>query len=149
MALLLFYIADEQQVFWCLVSMMHQRDWRNIYTARFPKLISMTDLIEYKLQTEMPEVLDHLLENSLEVQATFTPHFMTIFIYLTPLEVATRLFEVFLIDGDFALARILLNMIELKQVQILRKHDRELQSYLLTDMIVECVNQFSIASLLD
>ena len=74
----------------------------------------------------MPEILDHLLENSMEVQSTFTPHFMTICIYLTPVEIATRLFEVFLIDGDFALARVFLNMIELKSVEILKRKDKEL-----------------------
>ena len=74
---------------------------------------------------------------------------MTIFVYLAPLEIATRLFEVFLIDGDLALARILLNMIELKQVEILRREDRELQSYILTGMIVDCVEQYSIGNLLD
>ena len=74
---------------------------------------------------------------------------MTICIYLTPVEIATRLFEVFLIDGDFALARVFLNMIELKQVEILKRQDRELQSYLLTGMIVECVQEYSIGKLLD
>ena len=74
---------------------------------------------------------------------------MTIFVYLAPLEIATRLFEVFLIDGDLALARILLNMIELKQVEILKREDRELQSYILTGMIVDCVEQYSIGNLLD
>ena len=51
---------------------------------------------------------------------------MTICIYLTPVEIATRLFEVFLIDGDFALARVFLNMIELKSVEILKRQDKEL-----------------------
>ena len=74
---------------------------------------------------------------------------MTIFIYLTPIEIATRLFEIFILDGDMALVRVLLNMIELKQVEILKREDRELQSYILTGMIKECVQEYSIGNLLD
>ena len=57
----------------------------------------------------------------MEVQSTFIPHFMTLFIYLTPVEIATRLFEIFILDGDMALVRVLLNIIELKQMEILKR----------------------------
>ena len=39
---------------------------------------------------------------------------MTLYVYLTPVEIATRMFEIFLLDGDNALIRVLLHMIELK-----------------------------------
>ena len=51
----------------------------------------------------------------MEIEGTFSPHFMTIYVYLTPIEIATRLFEIFLLDGENSLIRILLIMIELKQ----------------------------------
>ena len=52
--------------------------------------------------------------NYMEVEGTFSPHFMTLYVYLTPIEIATRLFEIFLLDGENALIRMLLKMIALK-----------------------------------
>ena len=63
---------------------------------------------------------------------------MTLYVYLTPIEIATRLFELFILDGEMALVRILLRMVELKQKNILEKQDVELQKYILSDMLVEC-----------
>ena len=60
------------------------------------------------------------------VEGTFSAHFMTLFVYLTPIEIATRLFEIFIFDGDLALVRVILRMIELKQGEILRREDTEL-----------------------
>lgn len=85
----------------------------------------------------------------MEVSGVFTPHFMTLFVYLTPIEIATRLFEIFIIDGENALVRILLRMVELKQTEILRKTDTDLQHYLFSGMVTECVEEFPIGYLLD
>ena len=51
---------------------------------------------------------------------------MTLFIYSTPIEISTRLFEIFIIDGEKALVRLLLKMIELKADELLARNDAEL-----------------------
>ena len=99
----------------------------------------MTTILKEKLEDGLPEVLDHLEENCLEIDATFTPHFMTLFVYLTPIEIATRLIEIFILHGDMALVDILYRMMELKQDELLRREDTSLQRYVLSEMIVECV----------
>ena len=109
----------------------------------------MTKLLEGRMQREFPRVLRHLKDNYLEIEGTFSPHFMTLYVYLTPLEIATRMFEVFLLDGDNALIRILLHMIELKQKKILAKQDAELQRYMLSEMVIECVESHTIGYLLN
>ena len=58
--LLLFYIDDEEKVFWCLQQVMQRRQWREVYTHDFPKLKKLTGLLEYRLQEDFPEVLAHL-----------------------------------------------------------------------------------------
>ena len=65
-------------------------------------------------------------DNFMEIEGTFSPHFMTLYVYLTPIQIATRLFEIFLLDGENALIKLLLRMIELKQKQIVAKEDTEL-----------------------
>ena len=74
---------------------------------------------------------------------------MTLFVYLTPIEIATRLFEVFILDGDMALVDLLMRMIELKAGDLLEREDTELQRYVLSGMITECVEEYSIGYLLD
>ena len=71
-------------------------------------------MLETRLTKEFPKVLKHLKENYLEVEGTFSPHFMTLYVYLTPVEIATRLVEIFILDGEIAIIRVILRMIELK-----------------------------------
>ena len=51
---------------------------------------------------------------------------MTLFVYLTPIEIATRLFELFILDGESALVNVLVRMIDLQQKKILKLVDCEL-----------------------
>ena len=147
--LLLFYIQDEEMVFWCLHQFMQKRNWRLIYTHEFPKLKEMTGYLNDRLEQEFPELRRHMEENYLVIEGTFTPHFMTLFVYLTPIEIATRLFEVFLLDGDLALIRLILRIIQLKQGELMRRKDTELQKYVLSGMIIECVEEYPISYLLE
>ena len=102
---------------------MQKRNWREVYTHDFPKLKSLAGFLEARLERDYPRVLTHLTESFLHIEGTFTPHFMTLFVYLTSIEISTRLFEVFILDGDLALVRLLLRMIELKQGEILKHND--------------------------
>ena len=74
---------------------------------------------------------------------------MTLYVYLTPIEIATRLFEIFILDGENALIRLLLRMLELKQKEILSREDCELQRYMLSGLVIECVQQYPLSYLLD
>ena len=125
--IILYYISDEEQVFWCLYSLMQSKwQWRWIYTEGLPKLQGLLMLLEDRIQNEFPLIKKHLKDNCLEICGTFSPLFMTLFVYMTPLDVATKLFELFLIDGELILIKLLLKMIEVKQRKILLLEDTEL-----------------------
>jgi hypothetical protein len=147
---MLFYIEDEEQVFWCFVALMHDkiRNWRAVYTEGFPKVKSMCKVLEQKIKYNFPDVLKHLKYNGLEIEGTFISFFMTLYVYRTPLEIATRIFEIFILDGETALIKALLRVIELRKRKILRLVDEELQKYMLEDIIVECIDRYSISSLI-
>ena len=147
--MMLYYIKDEEQVFWCLFSLMQQKwEWRWIYTEGLPKLQSLLQLLEKHLQQEFPLIKKHLKDNCLEISGTFSPLFMTLFVYMTPFDVATRLFELFLLDGELVLIKLLLKMIEVKQRKILALEDTELQRYMLSGMVIECTRQYDLGRLL-
>jgi hypothetical protein len=73
---------------------------------------------------------------------------MTLYVYRTPLEIATRLFEIFILDGETALIKALLRVIELRKRKILRLEDEALQKYMLENIIEECIDRYSISSLI-
>lgn len=44
--LLLLYVQDEEEVFWCLYTLMYKMGWRWIYTENFPKLKALCIQLE-------------------------------------------------------------------------------------------------------
>ena len=71
-------------------------------------------------------MLQHLEDNCLVIVGTFTGHFMTFGLNSCPLEVATRLFEIFLLDGETAFVKVLMRMFKLKQREIFARTDTDL-----------------------
>lgn len=74
---------------------------------------------------------------------------MTLFVYMTPFDSASRLFELFILEGEIVLIKLLLRMIELKERKIMKLEDMELQRYMLSGIVKECTSEFSLAKLLD
>ena len=61
-------------------------------------------------------------ESGCGTEVVFSGLFMTLFVYQTPFEVATRLFELFIVDGvngEKILIKLILKMIELTEKKIL------------------------------
>ena len=72
------------------------------------------------MQREFPKVLKHLKVNYLEIYGTFSPLFMTLFVFMTPFDSASRLFEIFILEGETVLIKLLMRMIELKERKIMK-----------------------------
>jgi hypothetical protein len=60
-----------------------------------------------------------------------------------------RIFEMFILDGEEALLRVLYRMLDLKKEKICTKKEVELIIYLRTAIIEECIAEHGIANLLD
>ena len=129
-ALMLYYIDDEETVFWCLYQLMVKNNWRETFINGLPKLFEMCNLLEDRLSQEFPELFEYLDSHCIG-KGTFTGLFVSFGLDHCPLEISTRLFEVFLLDGEDVLVRVYMKMIELKQEEIFKIHDGvELQRYI-------------------
>jgi hypothetical protein len=53
------------------------------------------------------------------MEASFSPLFITLYIYRIPLKIATRIFEAFIIDGETVLMKILFKILEYKREKIM------------------------------
>lgn len=79
-AMLLINIKDEEKSFWCLVYLLHRRNWRMIYNHDTPKLINLLDLVRERFEKEDPKLLDYLEREDLSMVAAFSPIFISLFI---------------------------------------------------------------------
>ena len=137
--LLLIEINDEIKVFWCLLSLLFKRNWRKIFEENTPKLMNLLSLIHDRLEKDDLQLLNHLKNEDLSLAAAFSPVFITLFVYQVPLEIATRIFECFILDGEIAIVKILLRMLYIKREKILCLQECDLLNYIRTGMVIECV----------
>ena len=148
-AMLLMHIQDEEKTFWCLTYLLNRKNWRRIYTEDMPKLMELIDEVEQKLIVDYPDVDKHLRDSDFTVGAAFSPIFITLYIYQIDHAYAMRIFEMFILDGEQALLRVLYRMLDLKGKKLCTLEEVELMMYLRTDIINECIQEHGIASILD
>lgn len=109
-------IEEDEDAFWCLQELLYgKHQWRDIFKDNTPRLVRLLDQIEAKLKKKAPKVLTHLVKTTqLNVAAAFSSLFITLFIYDLPREQASRIFEMFLLDGELLLIKMLVRMVKLK-----------------------------------
>ena len=89
-------------------------------------------------------------ENDFTVGASFSPLFITLYIYQIEHDYAMRILEAFILDGEQALLKILYKMLDMKQKKICGMTEIELIMYLRTNLINECIEDCGgIEGLLD
>lgn len=148
-AMLLYHIEDEEKAFWCLIYVLHRRNWRMVYDNNTPKLLSLLNLLRERLNLYHPDLLAHLESEDLSMLAVFSPLFLTLYIYHIPLPISTRIFELFLLEGEVYLFRLLFRLLETYRLKIQSLREHELLDYLRCGMILECIQEKSIEWLLD
>ena len=139
-ALLLKHLQSEEDAFYCFVHVMENHQWRHCFDMQTSKLICLLGFLECVLETAWPNVYNHIME---EIEISLVPVFssilQTIFIYDSPENVATQIFDVFLLDGETVIFTLLLKMIEHKEQKILSLLDHDLLKYIRTEMPNECL----------
>ena len=101
--------------------------------------MNLLSLIHDRLEKDDLQLLNHLKDEDLSLAAAFSPVFITLFVYQVPLEIATRIFECFILDGEIAIVKILLRMLYIKREKILCLQECDLLNYIRTGMVIECV----------
>ena len=138
-------MTNEEDAFWTLVYLMYEKNWREIYTDHSIKMLLIMRDFENYLSKNNPTVYEHLMaEESFTIEVCFTSQIVTLFIYDCAFEEATRIFELFLIDGEQILVDLLVTIIEIKTDQILKLEELDLMNYLRRDMITETLKEFTL-----
>jgi len=97
-----------------------------VFMHNFPKLTQLFEQLTQRLEQEYPRILDHLRQNSLGVESAFISFFMTFSVDKVPVEISSRLIEVFLLYGDSGYMNMIVRMIDAQQNQIYALRDEHL-----------------------
>lgn len=105
--------------------------------------------VELLLAKKLPKVLKYLkVDTNIDLAAVFSSIFITLFVYDVPHYVATRIFELFMLEGEEVIIRILFRMIKLKQSKLLKMQDVDCLRYMRKGMIMECIKEVPLSKLL-
>lgn len=118
-AMLLTHISNEELAFLVFTHLMRAKRWRELYLESMIKLHSLLQLLAKELKRRLPEVYSHLLKLGMELNGLFSHIFLTGFIYRTPINLATRIFDLFIIGHEKVLIATLINMLRIMQHKIL------------------------------
>ena len=82
------------------------------------------------------------------MEAAFSSQIITLFIYDASPKLATRIFEMFLIDGAQTIVDVLASMLELAEEELLKLEELELMNYLRKEIFEHVFNKYPITFVL-
>lgn len=71
------------------------------------------------------------------MEAAFTSQIITLFIYDAPLPIATRIFEMFLVEGEQVILDLIAGLIETQYSEIITMEETELMEFFRRDILIE------------
>lgn len=71
------------------------------------------------------------------MEAAFTSQLITLFIYDAPLPIATRIFEMFLVEGEQVILDFIAGLIEMQYAKIIMMEETELMEFFRRDILIE------------
>jgi hypothetical protein len=91
---------------------MKVHGWRGCFSKDMSKLIQLIDFLGCVLETAFPKVYEQIVEQIDDnLTPIFSPNIQTIFVYDCPEVAATKIFDVFLLDGEQVIFSLLIKMI--------------------------------------
>jgi len=107
-----------------LLYVMRTLNWRNFYLNKTPKLTNMCDLLFQSLGDHSEALLKHLSSQDLHPTACFSQTLLTLGIYSLPFPLACQVLDLFLLDGEQAIRKLIINSLMLFEQEILLTEDQ-------------------------
>lgn len=99
--------------------MMKEKRWSKLYQNNTPKLMKLLEKLKKKMKREVEEIYDVLVQLDLPMEGIFAPYFLTLFLYSTPIEIAEKIIDCFLYNGEEFLLEMTIRMLKMKRQTIL------------------------------
>ena len=118
--LLYLQMRDEEIAFWTFVQIMWTKDWRSMFLEGTPKLCSMLDALSNEILGQLPDLAAHMLHEDVGLATAFTQSLLTICTCGLPFELAVRVMDLFIIEGEKVLIGLIISTLRLKRTKLLQ-----------------------------
>lgn len=108
----------------------------------------MLESLEKQMKRKLSDIAQHFLRQDIEYTMCFSQCLITIFLYDAPLELSTRIMDMFLFEGEQILFTVILKMLQMKRDKILHLKSQDLYMYIRQRMVRECFQEYHIQTLL-
>lgn len=110
-AMLLLYIRDDFDAFACFANLMCRDSLRAFYTFNLPVIEAYFRVFDILLRERLPRVAMQLDEAQIPYSQFLIDWMYTVFTRCLPLDVASRVWDMFLVEGDTALFQVSLALL--------------------------------------
>ncbi|OMJ88847.1 hypothetical protein SteCoe_9151 [Stentor coeruleus] len=143
---LLLVIEEEELVFWSLVYIMYDKNWRAVYLNNTPKLNQLLTELESNIKQGLPKVYKRMCKEGVQM-VMLSQYFITILAYKVKNRFAVRVMDMFLCIGEQVIIKSLYTMLRLKQEKILKLKNEYLFRYLIETLVSECYDEYHTTTL--
>eukprot|EP00727_Mastigamoeba_balamuthi_P007947 m51a1_g3773 hypothetical protein (366) ;mRNA; f:142843-144046 len=128
--LLLF--MGETQAFWAMAQMMRQHALVGFFSDGLPLLRVCLYCLDRLVERRIPRLFSHFKALGITPLMFASHWFSTLFTYALPVELAAKVWDVFLVEGLVWLFKVALAILSLERDQLLKRNFEELLEYMRT-----------------
>ncbi|XP_028816905.1 TBC1 domain family member 2A isoform X2 [Denticeps clupeoides] len=130
-ALALVVLGDEEDAFWCLVTVADAIMPKDYYTKTLTDSQADQWVLKDFMAEKLPRLHAHLQEHSVDVALATFNWFLVVFVESLPSDILLRVWDAFLYEGTKVIFRYALALFKYKEEDILKIHDTvEIYHYL-------------------
>lgn len=119
-AVLLLYIDDTADAFTCFANMLlHKSCFLHFYSMKMPEVRIYLSMHDRLMREEMPTLHAHFQKQSVNADLYMINWVMSLYCGALPLDLVTRIWDIYMLDGDVAIFRAALGILKLLQPQLL------------------------------
>lgn len=126
-AVLLLYVDDVADVFACFANMLlHESCFLHFFSMKMPEVRIYLSVHDRFLRDEMPTLSAHFKQHNVEADLYMINWVMSLYCGALPLDIVSRIWDVYMLDGDVAIFRAALGILKLLQPKLLGMHFEEM-----------------------
>ena len=145
--ILIKYVGEEEYVFWWLYDIMYYKNWRLILKNETPKFKDLVRGWRMKILEADKKLYKRLAKCEVPFLGIFSSYYMSLFVDIWPIEVACRIFDVFLFEGEKIITKIIVRLFVHNKKKIMEIDRDDLFQFLNEDLLSSFLKDKSIDQL--
>ena len=140
-------INDEEKVFWCLYDIMYNKNWRLILKDETPKFKELVRVWRTSIYTEDKKLYKKLAKCGVPFLGIFAKFYISLFANICSVQVASRIFDVFLYEGEKRITQIIVKLFRFHKKKIMSIDKDDILSFVNENLLNSYLESNSISSL--